>query len=66
VEKALSVPSQPCVPPAKLNLQTPPKGHNVKTRPAKVDDKLKTSNFDGTGSRGFPALTRPILQFACC
>ena len=26
--------------------------HNVKTRPAKVSDKLTTRNF-GTGTRGF-------------
>src|SRR4029077_17162783 len=29
--------------------------HNVKTRPAKVSDKLTTRNF-GTGTRGFSAL----------
>ena len=28
--------------------------HNVKTRPAKVSDKLTTRNF-GTGTRGFSA-----------
>jgi hypothetical protein len=28
--------------------------HNVKTRPAKVSDKLTTRNFD-TGTRGFSA-----------
>ena len=28
--------------------------HNVKTRPAKVSDKLSTRNF-GTGTRGFSA-----------
>ncbi len=29
--------------------------YNVKTRPAKVSDKLATRNF-GTGTRGFSAL----------
>ena len=34
--------------------------HNVKTRPAKVGDKLTTRNF-GTGTRGFAASEDPSM-----
>ena len=34
--------------------------HNVKTRPAKVGDKLTTHNF-GTGTRGFAASEDPSM-----
>ena len=34
--------------------------HNVKTRPAKVGDKLTTRNF-GTGTRGFSASEDPSM-----
>jgi hypothetical protein len=38
--------------------------HSVKTRPAKVGDKLIVRDF-GTGTRGFSASEDKTLQFAC-
>jgi hypothetical protein len=38
--------------------------HNVKSRPAKVGDKLTTRSF-GTGTRGFSASEMQTLRSVC-
>ena len=39
--------------------------HHLKSRPAKVGDKLTTRDF-GTGTLGFAASEKSALRFACC
>ena len=40
--------------------------HNVATRPAQIEDKLVTTKFNNSITRGFAAVGSRMLRSVCC